>query len=135
MRTAGAWLSAPRGSIARAVDSTRTISSPARTDALGIVLMRGRIAEIDQNTVADEAGGKPFVMLHHADAGLAKARDHVAHVFRIELHRERGGIHHVAEHGGELTPLGADLRPDLRARRRVSGFSAVSAWNSADIAR
>ena len=86
--------------------------------ALGVVLMRGRVAEIDQNAVADEAGGKAFVMLDHAHAGLAEARDHVAHVFRIELGGERGGIDHVAEHGGELTPLGADLGAGRRVRRR-----------------
>ncbi|MGY4298442.1 hypothetical protein ACVWXN_006537 [Bradyrhizobium sp. i1.4.4] len=88
--------------------------------------MRGRIAEIDKDTVADEARGKPFVMLHHADAGLAKARDHVAHVFRIELHRQRGRIHHVAEHGGELTPFGTDFRPDLRARGRIGLLGGLS---------
>ena len=92
---------------------------PGAHRALGIVLMRGRIAEIDQNAIADEAGGKTFVMLHNADAGFAEARDHVAHVFRVELHRERSGIHHVTKHGGELTPLGADLGPGLRASRRV----------------
>ncbi|MGY4485688.1 hypothetical protein ACVWWR_004879 [Bradyrhizobium sp. LM3.2] len=81
--------------------------------------MCGRIAEIDQNTVADEASGKTLVVLHHADTGFAEARDHVAHVFGIELHRQRSGIHHVAEHGGELTPLGPDFRAGLRASRRV----------------
>ena len=91
---------------------------PRTHRALGVVLMCGRIAEIDQNTVADEPGGKTLVMLDHADAGLAEARDHVAHVFRIELRRERGGIHHVAEHGGELAPFGSDLHPGRRRCRR-----------------
>ena len=91
---------------------------PGADRALGIVLVRDRIAEIDQDAVADETGGKPFIVLHHADAGLAEARDHVTNVFRIELHREQGRIHHVAEHGGELTPFGANLCPGLRAPHR-----------------
>jgi DNA-binding winged helix-turn-helix (wHTH) protein len=86
---------------------------PASRGALGVVLVRLRIAEINQHAVAHVAGDKPAKTLDNlCDAAMIGADD-LAQILGIESRRERRRADQVAEHDGELAPLGG-----RRSRRR-----------------
>jgi hypothetical protein len=74
-----------------------------------VVLMRAREAKIRQNPVAHEFGDEAIVARYHARARILIGADDLPHVLGIEPRRHRGGPHEVAEHHGELPPLGGVL--------------------------
>ena len=74
--------------------------------ALRVVLMRAGIAEIGEDAVADEPGDHAVVGRDDLRTSDPIDTDHLPHVFRIEPRRERGRADQVAEHDGEVTPLG-----------------------------
>jgi hypothetical protein len=76
--------------------------------------MRLRVAEIDQHPVAHVFGdkaGEP--RRRNGDAAVVGADD-LAQILRIEADRQRGRADQIAEHYGQLPPLGL-------ARRSRSG--------------
>jgi hypothetical protein len=79
---------------------------PGADRALGIVLMRLGIAEIDQHAVAHVLGdktGKPGDRV--GDAAMVGA-DNLAQILGIVPRRQRRRADEVAEHDGQLAPLG-----------------------------
>jgi hypothetical protein len=113
-------------------------SSQARGHrAHGVVLLRPRVAEIDQHAIADIARDEAVPAAHDARARIAVAADRVGEVLGIEFERQPGGADQVAEHHRQLAPLdrgpctsfegrialharqaGAALRTELRPARR-----------------
>lgn len=79
-----------------------------------IILVRLRVAEIDQQPVAEVARDVAVEALHLGGAGLVVGVHHVAELFRVELLGQRGRVHHVAKHDRELPPL------SLLVERRAS---------------
>ena len=84
--------------------------------ALGIVLTRVRIAEIDQDAVAhiagDEARETPYDLGHRVVIGA----NQVPQILGIAPYRQCGRADEVAEHDGELSALAARC-----ARNRIGG--------------
>ena len=68
--------------------------------------MGAGIAEIDQYSVADEPGDHAVISGDDPRAGGAVGADHLPHVLGIEARRERSRADQVAEHDGEVAPLG-----------------------------
>ena len=78
-----------------------------RTGALGILFLRVRVTEIDQHAIAHELGDiavkPPHRFAHHLLIGAV----HIAHILGIEPPVEsRGRPRQVAEHHGQMAPLG-----------------------------
>ncbi len=73
---------------------------------LRLVLMRPRVAEIGQHTVAHELGDEALEACDHPGAGVLVGAQHLAHVFRIEARRQRRRADQIDEHHGEVAPLG-----------------------------
>ena len=74
--------------------------------ALGVVFMGLGIAKVDEQAIAEILGNVPVHALDHLSTGVLVGAHDLAEVFRVELTREAGGIHKVAEHDGELAALG-----------------------------
>ena len=86
--------------------------------------MRPRIAEIDDDAVAHELGDESVIGADDRGAGLLIRPDHLACVLGIEPRRERGRTGEIAEHHGELAPLGAIDRCGGRRGRAQIGNGA-----------
>ena len=71
-----------------------------------VVLMRLRIAEIDEHAVAHVFGDEPVVAANHLGDPAMIGADHFAQVLGIEPRREGGRADQVTEHDGELSALG-----------------------------
>ena len=111
------------------------VQSPDRLDdletgpdrALGIVLVRFRIAEVNEDTVADVVADMAFETRDDFGAAFLITTHDFVQIFGIEPRRERGRADHVAKHHRELPPFsavagasGLGRRPRLARRRRWS---------------
>ena len=74
--------------------------------APGIVFMGRGVAKIDQQAIAEILGDMARVLLDDRGRGLLVGAHHRTQVFRVELARELGGAHQVAEEHGELPSFG-----------------------------
>ena len=75
--------------------------------ALGVLLLRVRVAEINQDAVAHELGDVAVEAPDSFAHRLVIGADHIAHVLGIEPRREVCRIRQVAEHHGQVPSLGA----------------------------
>ena len=73
---------------------------------LGVVLMRLRVAEINQDAVAHVSGDEALEPDDDLGDGAVIRPDYLAQILGIEVRRERGRADEVAEHHRELPPLG-----------------------------
>ena len=73
---------------------------------LRFVLVRPRIPEVGQHTVAHELGDEALEPGDHPGAGVLIRPDHLAHVLGIEPRRQLGRADQVDEHHRQLPPLG-----------------------------
>jgi hypothetical protein len=79
---------------------------PGSHGALGVILVRARIAEIGQHSITHEPGDAAVVTGNNLRAGGSIGADHFPHVLRIKARREFGRAHQIAEHHGKVAPLG-----------------------------
>jgi hypothetical protein len=79
---------------------------PRSHGALRIVLMRVRIAEVHQETIAEVLGNVAIKALNHVGAGGLIGAYHLAVIFRVKLPGEGGRVHQITEQHRELTPFG-----------------------------
>jgi hypothetical protein len=77
--------------------------------ALGIILVRMRIAEINEHPVAHIFGDEAVEPGDRLRDALVIGADHEAQVFRVELSRERSRVDEIGEHYGQLATLGLVL--------------------------
>jgi hypothetical protein len=96
----------PRRQLADRLDHRK----PSAHRPLGIVLMRLRIAEIDQHSVAHILGDKPVEAADRVGHGPVVVADQLPQIFRVELRRQRRRANQIAEHDGELPAFGVDWR-------------------------
>ena len=75
--------------------------------ALGVLLLRVRVAEINEDAIAHELGDVAIETPDSFAHRLLIGADHIAHVLGIEPRREVGRIRQVAEHHGQVAALGA----------------------------
>src|SRR6516225_9472948 len=73
---------------------------------LGVVLMRLRIAEIDQDAVAHVLGDKAVQMGDRLGDGVVVVADQLTQIFRVITGRECRRADQIAEHHRELTAFG-----------------------------
>ncbi len=85
---------------------------PGAHRALGGMLLRARIAEADEQPVAEILRHRPAMPLHHRRAGPVVGGDDVAQILRIPVGREAGEADQVDEHHRHLPPL-AMRRPRI----------------------
>jgi hypothetical protein len=100
---------------------------PASRSALGVVLVRLRIAEIHQHAVAHVAGDKPAKALDNlCDAAMVGADD-PAQILGIEPRRQGRRADQIAEHYGQLPAFSVRSHWCLgRGRRRgAEGLDGV----------
>jgi hypothetical protein len=64
------------------------------------------VTEVDQQAIAEVLGNKALTASDHLGAGLLIGPHHLAPLFRVELARERGRVHEVAEQDRELATVG-----------------------------
>ena len=83
---------------------------PGAHRPLGIVLMRPRIAEIDQHPVAHVLGDKAVEAADRIGDGAVVVADQLAQILRVKTRRERGRADEVAEHHRQLPAFGVDWR-------------------------
>ena len=80
----------------------------SRSDGpLGIVLVRSRVAEIDENTVPHVLGDKPVEAPDDIGNGAVIGGDDLVQILGIEPRGERSRTDQIAEHHAELPALGA----------------------------
>src|SRR5439155_9248670 len=76
---------------------------------LGIVLMRSRVAKIDEHAVAHVSRDKALGLTDDfGDFTVISAHD-IAQILGIEPRRERRRADEVAKHHGELPPCGTGM--------------------------
>src|SRR5262249_38704035 len=84
---------------------------PGPHRALGVVLMRPRIAEIDQHPIALELGDKAIIARDDTGNGVLIGAELLAQFLGVEPHRQGRRADEIAEHHRQLPPLGGVLRP------------------------
>ena len=90
---------------------------PGAHRPLGIVLMRLRIAEIDQHAVAHVFGDKAVEAADRLGDRVVVGADQLAQILRVKTGRERGRADQIAEHHRQLPAFGVDLGPVQRRGR------------------
>ena len=83
---------------------------PGASRALGVVLMRLGIAEIDQHAVAHILGDKTAKAADGVGDAAMVGADDLAQILGIEARRQRRRTDQIAEHHRQLAPLGGVLR-------------------------
>lgn len=78
--------------------------------AFGIILMRGGIAEIDENSVAAVGRYETPVALHRRQPFALVPQLQIPEVFGIHLFRQLRISNQIAEHDRQITPLQSDRR-------------------------
>ena len=94
--------------------------------ALGIVLMRLRIAEVDEQPIPQILGDMALVALDDRRRGLLVGAHHRAEVFRVELPGEARGVGQVTEQHRELAAFGGTRR---RGGRWGGRRGRVGCWS------
>jgi hypothetical protein len=89
---------------------------PGQDRPLGIVLLRPRVAEIDQYAVAHVFGDEAVEPADRVGDAVVIGGDDLAQILGIELRGQRRRTNQVAEHHRELAALGAEL-PGRRRHR------------------
>ena len=92
-------------------------AQPCPDRPLGIVLMRSRIAEIDQNPVAHVLGDKTVEAPDDIGDGAVIRGDDLAQILGIKPRGKRRRTDQIAEHDRQLPALGI-LRRRIAGRRR-----------------
>jgi hypothetical protein len=83
---------------------------PGASGALGIVLMRLGIAEIDQHAIAHIFGDKTAKAGGSVGNTAMIGADDLAQILGIEARGQRRRTNQIAEHHGQLPPLGFECR-------------------------
>ena len=84
---------------------------------LRVILMRLRIAEVDEQAIAEILGDMALKAGDHLGAGVLIGPHHFAPVFGVELAGQHGRVHQVTEQHRELAAFGI---------RRMRGGSVAS---------
>ena len=92
---------------------------PRAHGALGVVLVSLRVAEVDEQAVAQVLRHVTVEALDHPGGGLLVAPEDLAPVLRIEPRRQSRRVHQIAEEHRELAALA--LRWPLDRPRRKRG--------------
>ena len=92
---------------------------PGAHRPLGIVLMRLRIAEIDQHPVAHVFGDEAVEAADRLGDGAVVVPDQLAQILRVKPRRQRRRADQIAEHHRQLPAFGVDCRRGGGSRCRA----------------
>ena len=105
-------------------------AEPGAHRPLGVVLMRLRIAEIEQHPVAHILGDKAVEAADRISDNAVVVPDQLAQILRVKPRRERGGADQVAEHHRQLPAFGIGrCRATARRRRHDCGHRSAERGN------
>ena len=79
---------------------------PGPHGPLGVIFVRQRVAEVDEQAIAEILRDMPLKAGDHLGARVLIGPHHLAEVFRVKLAGEDGGVHQVTEQHGELAAFG-----------------------------
>src|SRR5262249_2380628 len=96
----------PRGELGIAGLHGRHHPQPGPPGPLGVVFVGLGIAKVHEEAIAEILRNVPLQALDHCSASTLVGAHDLPQVFGIELAREAGRIHQVAEQHGELTAFG-----------------------------
>ena len=99
------------------VDDTQ----PGPDRALGVVLVRRRVAEIDQDTVAHVLRDKPIELADNTGDSAMIDGDDLAQILGIQVRRQRGRTRQIAEHHRQLPAFGVGRCRGIAGRRCPGG--------------
>ena len=94
-------------------------AQPGSNRPLGIILMRPRVAEIDEHAVAHIFGDKTIEPGDHLSDDPMIRGDDLAQILRIEACRKLRRADQIAEHHRQLPPLGISPHRRIRSKRRA----------------
>jgi hypothetical protein len=97
--------------------------------ALGIVLVRNRIAEQRHQPVAELLGDMAAHLRHRRRRGVEIRADEIAPLLGIELGGNAGRTNQIAEHHGEVTALAHGFNAGTQLRRRLGGGNRLQ-WSN-----
>ena len=80
-------------------------TQPSPYCSLGVIFMGVGLAEVHEEPIPEELGDMPIVRLDYFGTNPLICTHHVTPVFRVELSRQGGGLHQIAEQDRELTAL------------------------------
>ena len=83
-------------------------AQPGAYRPLGIIFVRQRVAEVDEQAIAEVLRDMPFEAGDHLGAGVLIGPHHLAPLLGVELTGEAGGVGQVTEQHGELAAFGLD---------------------------
>ena len=84
----------------------------------GVIVVGERIAEVNQQTVAQVLRNMTVVSAHNRRADLVVASNEFAELLRVELACQDSRLGEVAKHDGELPTLGRCPRTDIAGGHR-----------------
>ena len=91
---------------------------PRPDRSFGIVLVRARVAEINENTIAHVLGDETIEPGDDFGDRAVIGADDLAQILGVKTGRERRRAHQIAEHHGQLPALGIGARRCIRSCRR-----------------
>ncbi len=80
-------------------------SQPGPHRPLGVIFMRQRVPELDEQAIAKILGDMPLEAGDHLGAGLLVGPHHLAPLFQVEPAGEGGRVHQIAKEHRELVAL------------------------------
>jgi hypothetical protein len=75
---------------------------PSPHGPLGVIFVRQRVAEVDEQAIAEILGDMPVIARNHPGAGVLIGPHHCAQLFRVQLAGEHGRVYQVTEQHREL---------------------------------
>jgi hypothetical protein len=96
--------------------------------SLRVVFVGTREAEVDEQPVAEILRNVSVVPADDLGAGLLVGAHDLAQVLRVELRRERSGLHQVTKHHGELAAFGVGHTLWLEWADLVVGGEVLGEW-------
>src|SRR6266571_3673888 len=108
----------------------RDHAEPGPYGPLGVIFVRQRVPEIDQQAITEILRNMPVKTGNHLGARLLIGTHDLPVVFWIQLTGEHGRLHQVTEEDGELAPLGVGrARPRGACQaRRVRRWRHAGRW-------
>src|SRR5262249_12131371 len=73
---------------------------------LGVILMRQRVAEVNQQAITEVLGDMPLIARNHLRTGPLIGPYYLPQFFRVELVSQTGGVDQITEQHGELATFG-----------------------------
>jgi hypothetical protein len=92
---------------------------PSPHGLVRVILVRGGVSEVDQHAVAEVLRDVAVEPSHNRGTARVVLTQDLAELLRIQSPRQRGRLHEVTEHHGQLAPLACRRIVIAQQRRRA----------------